>query len=364
MIVPVRLRFPFELQFIPKKGRNDRTGSFFGDGYGMVRRAEPAEVCPAFRLHFPRMPRRRAFKVELIWLDGRLWWPLQGYNFLPFDSTLSADDFIEKLAIGDDIFGVNRSLIDTMEMPLMRAVLSSNYDEVLATVQRKLSENILLCGDVAYAAGGEPVYVQTRFRSPWETRVVSTGLDRSVDPSIRDLRESPGDYTELKVQEAFQYGRFQLANERQFAEKQTASRSIPIRTMPRIEILMPELPRISRDQIRLDALFRCAMDPRSDWLPWNLSDGDSKTFEICRSHMETVAAQDPAAPTTTQDRFDALDQFIACADGGDSLRRMSVDFRRLRRNFKSLAASETLTGLWSEARHVTEIPDEWLSGLS
>jgi hypothetical protein len=91
MIVPVRLRFPFELQFIPKKGRNDRTGSFYGDGYGMVRRAEPAEVCPAFRLHFPRMPRRRAFKVELIWLDGRLWWPLQGYNFLPFDSTLSAD---------------------------------------------------------------------------------------------------------------------------------------------------------------------------------------------------------------------------------------------------------------------------------
>ena len=49
MIVPVRLRFPFELQFIPKKGRNDRTGSFYGDGYGMVRRAGNAVLSACSR---------------------------------------------------------------------------------------------------------------------------------------------------------------------------------------------------------------------------------------------------------------------------------------------------------------------------
>lgn len=198
--------------------------------------------------------------------------------------------------------------------------------------------------------------------------IASIGPDRSVDPSIEGIRVSPGDYAHHSVQKAFQYGRFQLADERHFAEKTTASRSIPIHTMPWIEILMPGPPRVSRDQIRLDALFRCASDRRTNWFSWAHEDGDSKTFIACKSDIETVAALDPASPTTTQDRFDALDNFVSCADGGGSLWRMSADFRRLRRNFRSLAESATLTGFWGEARKAaaipTAIPDEWLSGLS
>jgi hypothetical protein len=172
-MVPVKLRFPFELQFIPKFGRKVRTGSFYGDGYAMVRRADPAEVCPAFRLHFLSEPSQKVFTIELIWLDGQVWWPLPYFSWIPFAHLMSADDFLERLAAGDDILGVGKGPI--REMPLVRTVLSNNCDEVMASVGRKLAKNILLCGDAAYAVGGEPVYVQIRSRSYWEMTIASIG---------------------------------------------------------------------------------------------------------------------------------------------------------------------------------------------
>ena len=365
-MIPVRLRFPFELQFIPKRGRRVRTGSFYGDGCGLVRRADPAEVSPAFRLHFPSEASQKVFTIELIYFDERVWWPLPYFSWIPFAHLMSADKFIEELANGDcDILGVGKGPV--REMPLIRTFMRSNHDEVLASVQRKLSDNILLCGDTAYAVGGEPAYIQIRYRSSWEMTVASIAPDRSVDPTIGGIRVPPGYFAHQSVQRAFQYGHFQLADERHFAEK-LAARSIPIHTMPWIEILMPGLPRVSRDQIRLDALFRCALDRRTDWYSWAHEERDSKTFFACRSDIADVAAQDPAAPTTTQDRFDVLDNFVSCADEGGALWRMSVHFRRLRRNFRSLAESATLTGFWGETRRGTAsrpaIPDEWLAGLS
>src|ERR1039458_525610 len=56
--------------------------------------------------------------------------------------------------------------------------------------------------------------------------IASIGPDRSVDPSIEGIRVSPGDYAHHSVQKAFQYGRFQLADERHFAEKRSEERRV------------------------------------------------------------------------------------------------------------------------------------------
>lgn len=361
MSATVPVAFPYQSEFIPKGGRKSRTAYLRGDGYAALRKVERAALRPAFRLVFPRETEKKPLTLNILWFENTLWWPLPNW-FFPGRSQTNKQ-FVAELARGRDIFGFNCSRKPTLPAVETKVVIRDNREHALALLQRKLSDNILLCGNFTYAAGGEPVYVQERTRGGnWITSIANISAERSAGPAS-GLRNPPGrEFHSTK--QALRQGAFQLADQRGLAEWASSRRSIPAKTMPVIEVLMPEAMRASADQVRLDELFRFAVDPRQKWFWW-VQARVREELRDALNKMMSVAKRDPSAPATNTDRLDALLDFITSVENDDyNLAGWSRDFRHLRHHVKQLARSEILSGLWSESRHLAAVDEESLSLLT
>ena len=363
--------FPYRCVFVPRRGRIRYAAYFHGEGYANVRRVPTNGTQLAFRLHFPekltRHHVRPATTLDVRRFQQKLWWPLTKRHRSAYPGEkMSAGYFLEALHGGLDFFGLNRSRYPTWKAAATKEALAqakekdeTEHDNALAQLQRKMSEHILMIGDTAYAAGGEPVYVQRKlFRERKETTIASLGCDRAVDQRVGGLQFPPGQCG--NVDEALQRGAFQFPGEAEQAEQATR-RFSRIEEMPKIEVLASSAAWLACEEVRVDALFRFASNPRR---PWNCSYYVSPETRIATAELGKVAAADPASATTTRDRFVTLLRFtnFIGADEDGSLKHCA-DFRYLERNLSAIRNSETLRYFWQEANELSDVEGEAMSLL-
>jgi hypothetical protein len=273
-----RLGFNYRMTYVAPRARNQCEGLFRGEDWAAVRSIDPDEATQAFRITWPeidvwplvnpRTPRqtnwqciRNACRLDVLHYDGELWWPYLASDFNGgfLKETLSAADCFEHIKTDIHLFEipmVNDTYDVSKERPLIKTLIATDHDEMLALSQRKTSENFLICGDRAYVRGGLPVYFRnSHFKTiTWEIDIASIGSDRRGDPAKHGLHNPPGSFQDPLTEQAFGSGAFWLPNE--FEAAKSAAHRLQTK-FPQIEILMPEL--ISADlrrRIRLDSLFR------------------------------------------------------------------------------------------------------------
>lgn len=358
--------FPYKCVFVPKRGRYERTAYLTGDGFARIRELGVAEKehLSAFRAVFrERVIRgsfRRATTFDILFFEGRLWWPVtndMGATWGYPGPRVTASDFLEELRkewSWRDLFGLNpeRSMpVDrtrTNRIISTARIIETAHATAAARLQRDLSETILLVGDEVYAVGGEPIYVQRK----GETFVASLHPDRCpYRPS--GLASPPGQIGIVDTE--LERGTFQLADQIDLAREATAGVKRPLEEMPTVEVFMPDMIRLSRDDIRTDALFRLAVDDRSSWKrAVDPSDQLADALEALKA-----AAVGPAHSATTENRFGALMTLTRAIQEDPGWLKDCEDFRYLVRHLKPLMQSMSLR----PSNALTHQDDEAISNL-
>lgn len=133
-----------------------------------------------------------------------------------------------------------------------------------------------------------------------EITAASAGPDRSLRLCSHGLRYAAGNYRSDETQEAFRSGEFDLADDRQAAQERARPLRFDCDYVPIIKAAMDDLPVLSKDEIRLVAIFRLAMASKDNSVSGLLA----KPFEPhreCYSVLDEVAARDPGGNTVTAD---------------------------------------------------------------
>jgi hypothetical protein len=250
--------------------------------------------------------------------------------------------FIAGLAAGEDFLDVQGPKERFEEARPVKTIVRNNRDHILTTLLRELAENVLLCGGLVYIAGGQPVFVLSRNFGDHggEITVASTGPDRTLNLCAHGLRHAAGNYNSDETQQAFRSGQFDLADDRVAAQE----RARPIRFdrdyVPVVDAAMSNLPLLLKDEIRLDAVFRCAMASNDSSVSWLLA----KPFEAqreCYSVLKEVAARDPGGNTVTADRFRALRTLASFAKARPP-HEVSFGLQETLRQFEEIDRSKSL----------------------
>lgn len=356
------LVFPYTCTFVPKGARYEWVAYLTGEGFAKIRELDAGgkERLLAFRVHFRGWfsGGRKVATFEILFFEGRLWWPLTddiGATWYP-GKHVTAADFVENLRKGRrDLFGLNPKgglpldLARTNQILTTAKIADSRCGAVDARLQRDLFETILLVGDEVYAVAGEPIFLQ-RDR---KTIVASVYPDRALKRP-RGVKWPPGQIGIVDAE--LERGMFQLADQTELAREATVRIKRPLEEMPTIEVLMPDLIRLSREDIRTDALFRSAVDDRCSW---NSTDDPSGPVADALEGLK-VAAVKPANATTTEDRFDALLTLTRAIQEDSGYLKDCEDFRYLVRHLKPLTQSMSLR----RSNTLTAQDDEAISDLA
>lgn len=311
------ITFPFTRNFVPKGCRLPRDQRMLARGHVVVPRAGENEVEVAYRIAMPGCD-----PVRVLSFRRRLWWPLNfGYEFSIEE--YHVDDLLERLD-GDasalfDFLDPKR--LDGWHLPKIdevafRSIGASDEDQVLARIQRTISQNILLVGDRAFGLGGQPVYLREapvrkrkRRRPDLEgILVANAGSDRSANYIHGDFRNVAGNFGSDWVQERLRRGEFDLAGNGSFRS------DLFDRSTPNIERLSAPPEPFDAETIRLDALFRQARNfavciPAPGWV-YGLDKAQSATMERLMARMSLVEeGADDAAMSA--ERLDCLKAFLA-----------------------------------------------------
>jgi hypothetical protein len=159
-----KLTFPFEGNFIPRKGRKVRPGLFMGSDVAEIREAAPGEAVPAFRIHYPASL-KHIETFEILAFEDKCWWPCTALPDRqdPHRSDNSTAALLHELATCEwDLLGQMPPGCDRpprVEEMELRHFDPGQREATLACVRRKILRNILIYQDRAYALGGEPIYV-------------------------------------------------------------------------------------------------------------------------------------------------------------------------------------------------------------
>lgn len=272
----------------------------------MVRKTDPEEAPVAFRVRFPMQKKRAFIKFEIRRYDGVYWWPLTSGGTV-IDPPLTALGFLAGLAAGEDFLDVQGSKERFEEARPVKTMIRDNRDHVLTILLRELAENVILCGGLVYIPGGQPVFVLSRnyHDRGGEITVASAGPDRTLSLCADGLRHAAGNFRSDEIQKTFRSGEFDLADDRLAAQERARPFRFDRDYVPFVEAAMSDLPVLSKDEIRLDAIFRRAMASNDSSVSWLLA----KPFEPhrkCYSVLDEVAARDPGGNIVTADRLRAL----------------------------------------------------------
>lgn len=156
----------------------------------------------------------------------------------------------------------------------------------------------------ASSPGGQPVFVQKGDSGDRgaEITVASAGPDRALRLCSDGPCHAAGNYRSNKTQEALRGGKFDLADDRRAAQERARPLRFDRDYVPVVEAAMDGLPLLSKDEIRLDAIFRLAMASDDSSVSWLLA----KPFEAhreCYFVLDEVAARNPHGRTVTADNL-------------------------------------------------------------
>ncbi|OSJ32531.1 hypothetical protein BSZ19_18435 [Bradyrhizobium japonicum] len=331
--------FPFNCTFVPKGCRVPREERVTSRRLLSIPTLNENEVKVAYRItqteHEP---------VRILSFEGQLWWPLNfGYEFCLQESW--AEDFLEQLETDATwVFHFLKSSNDpwryrSFDEVVVRSLEKSDEDQVLARIQRTISEHILIVGDRVFGRGGQPLYLceppgrrTSRRRRPEfaGTRVASAGADRAADYVDRDFREAAGCFGDDWVQERLRRGEFHLIDQVEATLFGPPLYGLPA---PTIERLAAPCEPFDAETIRLDALFRQARNflagiPADGWVG-DLFESQRAAKDGLRKKMALVE-EGTLDPAISAERLDCLKQFLAFLKDEE-------DRMRIRPYFKSIA---------------------------
>jgi hypothetical protein len=213
-MIDVKVAFYFQAEYRRRSQRKSRTKFFRGESTLPVRQIDRGDVHVAYR--FPAGP-GKVRKTEVLLFEEKLWWPMS-FDKMPGHATLA--QLQAKLLDRDfDLLGLGPrppfELASTpFDDPSINRVWSDATDEALARAYQKIAENLMIYDGVAYAVGGQPVYVPASTSSaskPWSAMApcfVNPGKDRAIDLFRAGLRWQPGGFTTHEVQACLRNGAF------------------------------------------------------------------------------------------------------------------------------------------------------------
>ena len=245
---------PFCANVVPKGCRSARDVWFFDDVEAEIRVVD-AET--AFRVSFPKSRRFEANRLDVIFFEGRYWWP---FHFDDERSCLrgTVGNTLRKFRTGGgDLLGLRGAAQKFPTARLAdvppREILSSNFDAAAEIARQKIASNILICHQRIYQLGGEPVWIQRHGGRAPKIGIASVGAyrDRTGDPK---LGREVGHFQHDDVQQCLGWGRFWFAHERDTL-MDWMGRTQKDELLPGIDASSDCLPRVPRKQVQLDALF-------------------------------------------------------------------------------------------------------------
>jgi hypothetical protein len=350
----IDLAFFFRAEYLRRGERKSHTEFFLGESTLPIRQTERGDVDVAFRFQAGHAGIRR---TEVLLFEKKLWWPMS-FNGMPEEATLA--QLQAKLLDRDfDLLGIGpRQPFERASLPFsdhsINRVLSDETDNVLTRALKKMSENLMICDDLAYAVGGEPVYIPESLSSAstsWSALApcfVNPGKDRSVDPGSDGLRWQPGDFTAKAVQACFRNRAFVPVREKYELPCDTGN------LLSTLEIPTEVPKNIDPLEVQVDACFREL---------WSLIDSSAWAFtafclsrdprrEALRRELEWLALEvnnkattvraDSNRFETTLERGAAVEAFVALVDrNGSNFRRPDL-VRECRQTIENLCRSECL----------------------
>ena len=366
----VYVLIPYTVSYILKRGRTVHTEVLSDVTGAVVRSPGPDDARIAFWLNSCRLVRPhipQTGRHEVVYYDGRLWWPMNPKNDLrdkyrsaqehrPIEENIDADELVEILRTGSsDLLGTGidwswgpRQLDRLQELePTVREWKGNNREQMIALAQKRVSENLMVWNGRAYALGGEPVYVQHPFRTPGcsDDGMASVGHDRAVEATASGLPIEIG--RNEFGQAAFMRGWFQRADQYGLAKSRRATVSQQgSRVADYIDVVLPEAVKFRQHEIRLDALFRAVhrfllrcKDP---------------AFSKLRSLFRDIGKRDCTAANTSRDRYAALVAMRDQLDSNNAFRTADAALRDAYESFKEFSWS----GAFAEFERSLEEEDE------
>ncbi len=156
------VRYPYDVKFIPRRGRKFRSATVAAQDFIMLRRAALSETRAVFRISGQAnqdrlLPPRQ---YEILLFENDLWWPV-----VDASGPMRVEDFLAGLEVGRPaslryvlkwpILSETRRSVDDL---IAREIGESTQGEVRALLHKSAAET-LLCGDLVFRRGGEPVYI-------------------------------------------------------------------------------------------------------------------------------------------------------------------------------------------------------------
>jgi hypothetical protein len=361
----INLAFFFQAEYRRRRGRKSHTEFFLGESTLPIRQTERGDVDVAFRFQAGHAGIRR---TEVLLFEKKLWWPMS-FNGMPEEATLA--QLQAKLLDRDfDLLGIGpRQPFERASLPFsdhsINRVLSDETDNVLTRAHNKMSENLMICDGLAYAVGGEPVYIPVTPSSAstsWSALApcfVNPGKDRAVAASD-GLRWQPGDFTAKAVQACFRNCAFVPVREKYELPCDNGN------LLSTLEVPTEMPNNIDPLEVQVDACFREL---------WSLIDSSAWAFtafrlsrdprrEAPREELEWLALEVNRKATTlgadlnrfetTLERGAAVEAFVAFVDQNalnfhrpELVRECRQAIETLRRS-ECLADAEALRTLTSE----------------
>lgn len=150
----VKLAFFFQAKYWHKRARTARLGYFVHGSALPIRCIERDDV--AFGFQFRGTP-PNVVDIGVLVFDNKLWWPV---SFGGAPVTLA--DLQVKLSDPESDFlgiGPEAPFRRTLDDSSINRINTEQADEVLNRASQKISDNVLVCGGLVYARGGEPVFI-------------------------------------------------------------------------------------------------------------------------------------------------------------------------------------------------------------
>ncbi|SPP92837.1 hypothetical protein [Bradyrhizobium vignae] len=253
LTVPFECRY--EVEFIPYRCRKPRKAYFQEKTASLIlNQADPSDAKPAFRITNTTVIGRRRFSEDILAWKEQLWWPLK-WSSGSEEHVTEAELLGELAHLDEDVFRqhMRRRVLEPPlpkrnEFPVQK-LISDEFEATLEECQRKALSYLMICDGFAYVAGGEPLYVLSKYGVHF---VAAAGPDRAARPRNQWI------HCDLKT---FDDPLEPLFSADSFEEvKKLLPRKYRRHRVPRIDVLEPRAIQISQSTIRCDILFRCLVN--------------------------------------------------------------------------------------------------------
>ncbi|WP_426409451.1 hypothetical protein [Bradyrhizobium ganzhouense] len=185
MYLSVPFECRYEVEFIPYGCRRARKKYFQEKSASLIlNQADAADAKPVFRITDTTLIGRRRFSEDILAWKEKLWWPLR-WSCGSEEHVTEAELLGELAHLNEDVFRQHMRR-GVLEPPLprrnefpVRTLISDEFETTLQECRRKALSYLMICDGFAYVAGGEPIYVLSKYGIHV---VAAAGPDRAVRP--------------------------------------------------------------------------------------------------------------------------------------------------------------------------------------